>query len=258
MRDGEGVEKGLTADTDELSPSALHVYRTLVLRRSPTQSRPPSPYELVWKGEFYEVWQRPDEPVDGVAGRLDLGSGRDPTEALDCAELDRLLAGEPGGAVTAARRPGTVVVPLDRAEFPIGWPAGERAVNPLSDAVVEAEADLPRGGTWAAWLGGSVRGGVELRIDGREIGSARHALNNYGYFVDLGGAALEAGRHRLELRFTRADLHPGSGGRAEPAGPLILTTTEPEDAELETVPATRARELCGRRFDWVEVAPAGG
>jgi hypothetical protein len=194
--------------------------------------------------------------VDGVAGRLDLGSGRDPTEALDCEELDRLLDGERGGAVTAARRPGTVVVPLDRAEFPIGWPADDRAVNPLSDAVVDAEATLPRAGNWTAWLGGSVRGGVELRIDGREIGSARHALNNYGYFVDLGEAELEAGRHRLELTFTRSDLNPGSGGRAEPAGPLILTTTEPDDAELETLSAARSRELCGERLDWVEVAPA--
>ncbi|HEX6117700.1 MAG TPA: hypothetical protein VFY99_11410 [Solirubrobacterales bacterium] len=256
LRNGEGVEKGVNADTDELSPHALFVYRTLVLRRSPAQSRPPAPYELVWKGRYYEVWQRPEDGGTGVDGRLELGDGLDPTEALSCAALARLLAGERRGEVTAARRPGTVVVPLDTAERPIGWPAGERVVHPASDGTVSARFSLPRPGDWRAWLGGSVRGEVELSVDGRELGAARHLLNNYGFFIDLGEAELGAGPHELELRFTRADLHPGSGGRPEPAGPVILTTTEPEDAELVTVPAGRARELCGERLDWVEVAPA--
>ena len=39
--------------------AALLIYRTLVLRRSPAQSRPPSPYRLIWRGDYYEVWQRP-------------------------------------------------------------------------------------------------------------------------------------------------------------------------------------------------------
>ena len=253
LRNGEGVEKGVNADTDELSPTALFVYPTLVLRRSPAQSRPPAPYELVWKGEYYEVWQRPPDGGDDVAGRLKLGDGLDPTEVLRCGALERLAEDEPGGEITAARRPGTVVVPLDRAEHPVGWPAGERVVHPLSDGTVSETVSLPRAGTWRAWLGGSVTGEVELFVDGEKLGSARQALNNYGFFIDLGEAELDAGPHALELRFTRFDLHPGSGARPEPAGPLILTTTEPEDAEVVTLPANRAHELCGERLDWVEV-----
>jgi hypothetical protein len=158
--------------------------------------------------------------------------------------------------VTAARRSATVTVPLDGAEHPRGWPDGERTVYPVSDGAVHAEVALPRAGQWSAWLGGSVRGAAELSIDGRDVGSARHFLNNYGFFVDLGEAELAAGRHELELRFAGDDLHPGSGGRAEAAGPLILTASEPADAELVNLPAGRAEELCGRRWDWVEVAPA--
>jgi hypothetical protein len=63
---------------------------------------------------------------------------------------------------------------------------------------------------------------------------------------------LSAGRHELELRFEAADLHPGSGGRVEPAGPLVLSRAEPGDARLLRLPADRAQELCGRRLDWVE------
>src|SRR5690349_22666479 len=32
-------------------------FRTLVLRRSPLGSRPPSPYKLTWSGHYYEVWR---------------------------------------------------------------------------------------------------------------------------------------------------------------------------------------------------------
>jgi hypothetical protein len=57
-RDGSLVEKGGQADLDELALDGVLVYRTLVLRRSLTASRPPSPYHLRWRGGWYEVWQR--------------------------------------------------------------------------------------------------------------------------------------------------------------------------------------------------------
>jgi hypothetical protein len=36
----------------------------------------------------------------------------------------------------------------------------------------------------------------------------------------------------------------------------VLTTSEPADAELVSLPASRARRLCGERWDWVEIVPA--
>ena len=42
LLDGTLVEKGESADTDMVDPAALAAYRTLVLRRSPAQSRPPA------------------------------------------------------------------------------------------------------------------------------------------------------------------------------------------------------------------------
>ncbi len=59
---GGTLRKGEAADTDALDPGGLLAYRTLVLRRSPAQSRPPAPYRLTWRGEHYEVWQRPAAP----------------------------------------------------------------------------------------------------------------------------------------------------------------------------------------------------
>ena len=60
LLDGQGVPKGGYADLDEFQTSGILVYKTLVLRRSPSESRPPSNYQLAWRGRYYEVWQRPD------------------------------------------------------------------------------------------------------------------------------------------------------------------------------------------------------
>ncbi|HEX7256045.1 MAG TPA: hypothetical protein VF236_08980 [Gaiellaceae bacterium] len=60
LRDGSTLAKGRFADLSAFRPADVLVYRTLVLRRSPVESRPPAPYRLVWSGSFYEVWQRGD------------------------------------------------------------------------------------------------------------------------------------------------------------------------------------------------------
>jgi hypothetical protein len=64
LRDGQLLGKAETADIDEFDLGAVLTYRTLVLRRSATSSRPPSPYRLVARGRWYEVWQRPAGAAD--------------------------------------------------------------------------------------------------------------------------------------------------------------------------------------------------
>lgn len=260
-RDGRGVAKGLNADTDELSPRALHVYRTLVLRRSPIQSRPPSAYALRWRGRHYEVWQRAADDQRALQ-RLPLGSALDPVGRLSCDELTELVATNPGATLLAAPSRSTIVVPLDTADLPPGWATGRRTAIPAGEGDVLAQARLPRPTrTWTAWIGGSIRGRIELLVDGRLVGSARHFLNNYGFFVPLGTAELRGGRHAVELRYSGAGLEPGSGGRPQPFGPLILSESDSTESALRRVPPAQARRLCGQRWDWVEAVgrpPRGG
>ena len=68
----------------------------------------------------------------------------------------------------------------------------------------------------------------------------------------LGESELAAGRHDVTLRFSGPDLHPGSGGATFGIGPLVLSTTTAADAPVTVIPGSRARELCGKRLDWVE------
>jgi hypothetical protein len=58
LRDGRVLGKAEYADLAAFSPEAVSLYRTLVLRRAPPAGRPPPAYALVWRGRYYDVWQR--------------------------------------------------------------------------------------------------------------------------------------------------------------------------------------------------------
>lgn len=229
--DGTTVEKGYAVDTDELDPAGLLEYRTLVLRRSPVRSRPPSPYRRVWSGDYYEVWQRPGGDSEESLRRLPLGGPLEPAAVPACAEVLALAdeaAEEPDARLLAAQHP------------------------PIYDATA-GPFRVASPGPYTAWLLGSARGEVGLEVDGEEIGSVRHELNNEGGFLNLGTVELTPGAHRAKLSIGGADLHPGSGGFPRPRlGPLLFVPAEEED-ELRSVPAAEAQRLCGRPWDWIEL-----
>lgn len=237
LRGGGLVDKGYAVDTDELDLNGLFEYRTLVLRRSPVRSRPPSPYELVREGETYEVWQRPEGYADPPE-HLPLGGEYEAAAVPKCADvLDLARRGElrDGGDARLLAAPHA----------------------PVYDAT-DGNLEVPRAGRYTAWLGGSVRGVDELYVDGEEVGEVRHEINNEGGYIYMGDVQLSAGEHGAELRFGGADLHPGSGGFPRPeVGPLFLAPAGDEAGELVSVPVAQAASLCDQRWDWIEVAAFG-
>jgi hypothetical protein len=255
LRGGEESKKGAWADTDELATDGLLVYRTLVLRRSPAQSRPPSPYELTWSGAYYEVWQRPEQGAEVVA-RLPLGRRIRPAGTARCEEVERLARVAGLGARLAAASPArTIVLRLTDTKHPGAWEDdryGPSSLLPRGEGEIGAELSARVAGRYEAWLGGSVRGEVELLVDGAPTGSSRHRLNNPGQYVNLGEVPLGRKEHEITIRYAGPDLHPGSGGQPLPFGPLVLSRTEAADGRITYVRSSRARKLCGRRWDWIE------
>ncbi len=254
LRGGGVVKKGDPADIDELDLGGVLVYRTLVLRRGPGRSRPPFPYRLVDRKRFYDVWQRPPATPPELE-HLPLGEGVQPAAEAPCDEVQQLADSVgPGGSLAFAPRRPTVVFALSRFDHPPSWsdPASEQ-LFPTTTGSAELLIQLPSAGHWRAWLGGVVTGKVELRIDGREVGSVQHTFN-YGTYANLGEAELGPGSHLIELRYSGEDLHPGSAGDPEGMGPLVFTREEAR-SEVLRVPAEDAPELCGRRLDWVEAIP---
>jgi hypothetical protein len=236
LKDGTTAKKGEAVDVDELDLSGIFFYRTLVLRRSPIRSRPPVPYRLVRSGKTYEVWQRPVE-ISSLPEHLSLGGPNDPGAKPDCAKVRAL------GLQAIAK--GATSVRMVAARAP-----------PVFDAT-SGNLHLPITGDYAAWLQGSFGGRMDLFVDGRPIGTARHQLNNEGGFTQLGEAHLSAGDHRVELRIEGADLHPGSGVPAE-VGPLLFAPVETGAGELVSVGVDDAERLCAKRWDWIEAVQISG
>ena len=94
LRDGRVLGKGAYADLASFRPDAVSVYRTLVLRRSPFVVAPDGKYGLVWRGRFYDVWQRGAAQTCGTRALARRRTG----------PLELALDGYPGSEAHAAFR----------------------------------------------------------------------------------------------------------------------------------------------------------
>ena len=77
LRTGGTLDTGGYADLDAFALDSVLAYRTLVLRRSPVGSRPPSSYRLASRGRWFEVWQR-DDAASRIVEHVPFGSERNP------------------------------------------------------------------------------------------------------------------------------------------------------------------------------------
>lgn len=107
------------------------------------------------------------------------------------------------------------------------------------------------GGRYQAWLSATFPGRMEMRIDGRRVGVQRDRIEHIGQPVWFGTVDLAPGPHHVELRYSRNALRPGSGADYGSIARFVLAQTT-EDVPVKTIPASRARELCGRTLDWIE------
>lgn len=230
LRNGTTLPKLQYANLDSFQLENVLVYRTLILRRSPFESRPPAPYELRRRGTYYEVWQRPPT-FRPVVEHYPLGDSSHPGAVPSCSRVLQL----------AGRGPSVAAVVRDDSMLVLPVPASGQMV-PFT---------LPRRDRYSIWLAGSTRDHLDVLVDGRRVEGAGYHLNNRGQFVELAEAVIGPGKHMLELRFARARLRPGVGGPDYGAGPVIVSLAAPRRA-VSVLPSARASSLCGRTLDWVE------
>ena len=247
-RDGQQFPRHTTAEVDEVAVPDLWVYRAIVRKRSPSASRPPSAFALVHAGRHWEAWQRPADAPAPLA-RLPLSNGADPTAVPACEDV-RALARTPGARrLAAVPRAAPAIVALDPAQAPPAWRAGAE-IRPRTDGEITVPVVLPFAGRWRAWVGGTVLGGLEVRVDGRPAGRHRHQLALGAHWLRFDALSLTAGTHRVQVRH-RARLRAGTGRLVPPIGPVALSPESP--LSPTEVPAGRWRTLCdGTRLDWVE------
>jgi hypothetical protein len=253
LRNGRSLDKLEVVDLDRFQLGDLLVYRTIVLRTSPVESRPPAQYSLVSHGRFYDVWQRP-AVASGIATDLPLGGGFHPSGRASCSRVTSLAraAGPNGQLVAAVRKYEPVVADLTQAPHPPRWePAGvPGGVTPATAGTVTTTVAIPAAGRYEIWIGGAFRREVAAVVNGRVVARRRGELSHNGQYFELGKTVLSPGVYSIGVRYGKADLHPGSGAPPFYLGPLVLTRGSAES--LRYVPSSKARSLCGGQFDWIE------
>jgi hypothetical protein len=269
---GELLEKGESADIDQLQLPAVLVYRTLVLQRSPVASRPPSPYRLTFADRFWEVWQRPARLRRTVIWHLPLGDATHPGAIADCATVTRLARRRGVDELLAEPVENPLVVGLARSSHPAAWAAQGEALAPSGAGTARLAVQVLSAGRYTVWLGGSTRGPLSISLDGHLVGSALQEIQESGQYIPFGALTLRPGRYTVALRYGGQQWRPGTGGPPEAIGPLVLrregqagdeaTARQPRVPPIAGEAVAReplialapgdARSLCRRTLDWVE------
>lgn len=258
LRDGSIGQKGQSFDVVAFPDSTLAEYPLLVLRRSPSGTRPPLHYDLVRSGRFYDVWRRAaDAPV--IESDVPLAGPFAVAADEACAAIEALAEEAPeGGLLAAGMRREVISIPLGEGVLPEGWaPAGATASSVVPDGPgqVTGSFEVPIAGEYEVWLAGSFPGDVTIVVDGAAVLSTGGVIEADGSGASaLGSVALGAGQHEVVLEYGVPWWRPGVTAGPFPMGPILLTPL-PRDDDVITVERGRADELCATPVDWVAVAP---
>jgi hypothetical protein len=282
LSDGTVLTKSAAADLDSFAVSTLEPYRSIVTTSSPTGSRPPSLYHLVWAGRYYELWQRPAVPTETVLSHIGFGDstkipycgnrqtagdaigpaqplcGVQPVGPAVCKQVRALgeYAAAHDGELVAAQRPPNIVARGDQIQRPGDWGVtpSAQSITPLHPGTASLRIKVGTPEHYALWLGGSFGRGFEVSLDGRRIGRVENDQSMIDGYAPVADFDLGSGIHELTLTYPKSGLAPGDGD------PLLTTLTAvvfapitPGLGQLTTVTPARATSLCGKSVDWIEV-----
>jgi hypothetical protein len=279
LRDGTYLTKGAWADLESFPLSTLEPYRSIVTRRSPAESRPPSIYGLVWQGRYYQLWQRPANPPRRIFEHVALGESNtlpycgvaqngsteplcsvDPIATPPCPKIQALArrALREYARLVAYQRPAPIVARGDQTVWPSPWvPDAEgHALTPTTPGRAVAHIGVTSAQSYELWLGGSFDRGFDVSVDGAHVGNVKDELSRFNGYVHIADVFLAPGVHTFVLAYPHADLTPGSGDSDTEFTLLSAIGLQPRQSppsELIEVAPQQAAGLCGRPLDWIEL-----
>jgi hypothetical protein len=280
LRNGVLLTKSAWADLDSFAPSTLEPYRSIVVQRSPVESRPPSIYRRVWQGRYYELWQRPAHPSTRIIEQVPFGESNtlpycgaaesgpfapecsvDPVAIPPCAQIQALarVALRSHAQLVAYQRPEPIVARGDQTLWPGMWVHDPQArtltATVPGEAISHIALDIDE--NYELWLGGSFARGFEVSVDGRDVGRVKDEVSAVEGYVHVANLPLVAGVHTFGLTYPHADLTPGSGDDSSTyLSAIVLEPQQGPSSELLDVSPQHAAGLCGRPLDWVEIVAA--
>lgn len=275
---GTLLVKSAYADLDSFSPATLLPYRSIVVRTSPVESRPPSIYHLVWRGRYYALYQRPARPANRIVTSVALGDQGTypycgsaengpflplcsiaPAAVPSCSMVRRLGsdARTVGGRLVAYERPNPIVARGDQVVWPAGWyhDAAARTLTPNRPGTAVAHISITVGRVFELWLGGSFARGFNVSVDGRHVGTVTNQIFNVDGYVPVARIRLTAGVHRIDITYPKPNIWlPGTGDNGTTMlSAIALQPLHSPPTRMLTVAASNATALCGRSLDWIEV-----
>ena len=279
LRNGTALTKSAWADLDSFPLSTLLPYPSIVTRRSPVESRPPSIYRLTWQGRYYQLWQRPAQPSVTILDHVPLGESNalpycgmaeegasqplcsvNPVATPPCASVLSLgrRAQKEHARLVAYQRAAPIVARADQTVWPGGWYHDPEAhtLAPTSPGQVVAHIAVESSQRYELWLGGSFGRGFEVSVDGKPVGTVKDELSSFDSYVEVADLFLSAGVHTFVLTYPHGNLTPGSGeSEYTSLSAIVLQPQRPRSEMLEVAPG-RATGLCGRPLDWIELVRA--
>jgi hypothetical protein len=254
-------------DPDDYRLQRIERFPFVLERKDPYGSRPPSNYAPVFETKRYRLWRRGGPspafhvPLgsDGFRGAAPLecrnGRPRNPYVRFVLKFSRRLDL--PLRVALGPQKPIVAIEPANWVEFRVIHMFRPRFQISGFGGSASGEVDLPRPGRYDVWVQGTMGPGVAVWI--RPIGQPN--FGKVGSVTDDVGVSGQWHRIAAAAFERRTLFHVSQPGRAwwkaatrhaNVIGRIVMTP-EGDAARVENVPAERAKSLCGRRVDWVEL-----
>jgi hypothetical protein len=245
---------GHSFDLDEELLSFVEGYPIVVTRRSPSASRPPANYRLVYQNAYYLGWER--TPTPQVLEHLPLQQLHSPSQVIQCGALAPIVAKAPRGSqLVVAVAPEVswfeiLADPTRAGEWPAD-PTQPGMAETITAGHAEGTIAVKHEGTYEVWVQGNFPRRIHVFVAGREVGSVS-GENTPGQWLQAATLHLKAGRYPVRVVKIAGHRHfgPGEWGVGT-IGAVGFQRQMPE--RMRTLALSRWRTLCGTEADWVEV-----
>ncbi len=252
-------------DLDEYPVSFVESFRTIVMRRDPLASRPPSNYRLVYLSGYYEVWQR-DQPAARISTLVPVPAPPRAHNIAVCANLAAAARKAGPGARIAYMPQPAGYLQLDDSNMKLsgGFAPSGGVIEATGAGRATAEQPVPVAGRYDLFMEGSYGRPVDVVIDGKHVATAAYQVSYPAAWIQVGSIHVSAGVHRIELVRGGISLHAGNGDGVDPfnrtVGPLVLMPARSSVPALRYTDVAALSRLCGSKQPprWIEVerAPA--
>jgi hypothetical protein len=252
-----------TPDFDDYYAEFVAEFPLLFERKSPGGSRPPANFQIAYETTHYRVWQRhgqvPRAPRPLGDFHVPLGTDSDDHAApLDCRDpvVRQMLrvskqSGRPLVAAIPPERLSIISADDWRGHEVAETFAPEGFVNRRGGGAVVTASLAP--GDYDAWIQGSFAPGVRLFVDGTAYGDVFADLGLPSGWHPLGQVAIRSRKARVALIHLSKPWWQSGSERPDLTGRLVFARRGGPSRTV-TVQPDRARTLCGRRLDWLELS----